>query len=72
MPLEQIEKAIPIETHSSFELVGNILFQLGIYKEYKAITKSFKDALEFFLPSVEINNAKKQLIVNGIIITEEI
>ena len=72
MPLEEIEKAIPIETHSSFELVGNILFQLGIYKEYKAITKSFKDALEFFLPNIEINNAKKQLIVNGVIITEEI
>ena len=72
LPSSQIEKTLPILTRTSFELVYNILFQMGIYKEFSGITTSMVNALEFFLPELEIDYQNKQLIVDNIIITEDI
>jgi hypothetical protein len=54
------------------DLVYNILFNLGIYKEYEEIVLSFKEALMFFIPNIKFNYKEKILIVDDIIITEEI
>lgn len=72
LPTSQIEKILPIPTKTSFELVCNILFQMGIYKEFSGITASTVEALKFFLPELEINYSNKQLIVDNITITEDI
>ena len=45
---------------------------MGIYKEFSGITTSMVNALEFFLPELEIDYQNKQLIVDNIIITEDI
>ena len=69
---EERKQIIPIPCKSSFELLNAVLFQFSIYKEYSEITSKFKEALAFFIPNIEINNKNKQLIVDGITITEEI
>ena len=69
---EQLEKTLPIKTTTSFELLNNIIFQLGMYREYSNILKNFNNALKFFIPGIEIDYQNKKLIVDGIIITEEI
>ena len=61
-----------IHCNSSFEFVNNILFQLGIYKEYNSALKSFKEGLHFFIPDIEIDYKNKKLIVDDITITEEV
>lgn len=61
-----------IHCKSSFEFVNNILFQLGIYKEYNSALKSFKEGLYFFIPDIEIDYKNKKLIVDDITITEEV
>lgn len=72
LPSSKIEKILPISTKTSFELVHNIIFQMGIYKEFSSITTSMMSALEFFLPELEIDYQNKQLIVDNIIITQDI
>ena len=72
LPSSQIEKILPISTKTSFELVHNILFQMGIYKEFSSIATTMVDALEFFLPELKIDYQNKQLIVDNITITEDI
>jgi hypothetical protein len=67
-----LEKTLPIKTTTSFELLNNIIFQLGMYREYSNILKSFNNVLKFFIPGIEIDYQNKKLIVDGIIITEEI
>ena len=61
-----------IHCKSSFEFVNNILFQLGIYKEYNSALKSFKEGLYFFIPDIEIDYKNKKLIVDDITITQEV
>lgn len=72
LPEEQRQKLIPVEVQSSFELLTTILFQLAIYKEYSVIAQQFKEALQFFIPKIEINNKEKQLVINNVILTTEI
>ena len=69
---EKRQQIIPIECDSSFDFINIILFQLGIYKEYKDVLSNFQESLTFFLPDLEIDYQNKQLIVNGITITDEI
>lgn len=69
---EKMKTIIPLPCEDSFDLVNNILFKLGIYKEYSSITSGFKEALEFFIPNVKIDYKNKQLIVDDITITSEI
>lgn len=45
---------------------------MGIYKEFSSIATTMVDALEFFLPELEIDYQNKQLIVDNITITEDI
>ena len=61
-----------IHCKSSFEFVNNILFQLGIYKEYNSALKNFKEGLYFFIPDIKIDYKNKKLIVDDITITEEV
>ena len=70
MPTDKMEQII--HCNSSFEFVNNILFQLGIYKEYNSALKSFKEGLYFFIPDIEIDYKNKKLIVDDITITEEV
>ena len=72
LPSSKLEKTLPIKTETSLKLVHNLLFQLGMYKEYSGIVEKTREALEFFIPNIEIDYADKQLIVDDIIITEEI
>jgi hypothetical protein len=67
-----LEKTLPIKTTTSFELLNNIIFQLGMYREYSNILKNFNNVLKFFIPRIEIDYQNKKLIVDGITITEEI
>lgn len=69
---DQLNKTIPLKNKSSFDFINNIIFHLGIYKEYTFITNNTKEILEFFIPKLEIDYKNKQLIVDDIIITEEI
>ena len=57
---------------SSYELTRTIIFELGAYREYKDILASFKEALNFILPTLQIDMTNKKLIVNDVTITEEI
>jgi hypothetical protein len=49
-----------------------ILFQLGAYDKYRSIYTTFVKYLSEIIPELEIDISNKQLIVNGITITEEI
>ena len=69
---DKMKSIIPIPCEDSFDLVNNILFKLGIYKEYSSIINSFKEALEFFIPNIIIDYKNKKLIVDNITITSEI
>ena len=69
---DKMKSIIPIPCEDSFDLVNNILFKLGIYKEYSSIINSFKEALEFFIPNIIIDYKNKKLIVDNITITTEI
>lgn len=72
LPSDQLEKILPIKIDTSFDLVSNIFFQFGMYKEYSNIVDNFKHALEFFIPNVKIDYKNKQLTVESIIITNDI
>ena len=72
LPEDKMQTVIPIPCKDSFDLVNNILFKMGIYKEYSSITSGFKEALEFFIPDIEIDYKNKQLIADDITITSEI
>lgn len=69
---DKMKSIIPIPCENSFDLVNNILFKLGIYKEYSSIVNGFKEALEFFIPNITIDYKNKKLIVDNITITSEI
>ena len=69
---DQLDKTLPIKIDSSFELVNNLIFQFGMYKEYASIMEYLQEAIRFFIPNIEIDYKNKQLIVDDIIITEEI
>lgn len=69
---DKMASIIPIPCEDSFDLVNNILFKLGIYKEYSSIVNSFKEVLEFFIPNITIDYKNKKLIVDNITITSEI
>ena len=69
---EKRQKLLPIQCETSFDFVNAILFQLGVYKEYATVVKNLVEALEFFIPNLEIDYKNKELIVDSIIITEEI
>ena len=72
LPVEQMKKFTILPCTSSYELTRTILFELGAYKEYKEILASFKEALYFILPDLNIDMDNKELITNSIIITQEI
>lgn len=69
---EKRQKLLPVPCETAFDFVNAILFQLGMYKEYATVVKNLVEALVFFIPNLEIDHKNKQLIVDGIIITEEI
>ena len=72
LPEEKMQTIIPVPCKDSFDLVNNILFKFGIYKEYSSILDHFKEALEFFIPNIKIDYKNKKLIVDNITITSEI
>lgn len=72
LPEDKIAKMLPINCEGSFDLINNILFFLGMYKEYEQIRNSFKQSLQFFIPNIEIDYKNKKLIVDDITITREI
>ena len=72
LPSDKLETIIPIKSNNSLEFVKNVLFQLGMYKEFSNIANLFKISLNFYIPNIEIDYKNKQLIVDDITITEEI
>lgn len=60
------------ESVSSYVLIKKIIFELGAYANFRKLYDTFKEQLEILLPQLKIDTAKKELIVNGITITEEI
>ena len=72
LPLDQLEKILPIKTDTSFDLVSNMFFQFGMYKEYSGIVDNFQHALEFFIPNIEIDYKNKELTIGNITITNDI
>ena len=72
LPLDQLEKILPIKTDTSFDLVSNMFFQFGMYKEYSSIVDNFQHALEFFIPNIEIDYKNKELTIGNITITNDI
>lgn len=72
LPLDELEKILPIQINNSFDLIINLFFQFGIYKEYSSMLEGLHKALKFFIPNIEIDYKNKQFIVDNIIITEEI
>ena len=72
MSIEHLEKLISLPIKSSYDFINIIVFQLGVYKEYSEVVNTMKNTLKFFIPKIEIDYKNKQLIVDGIIITEEI
>ena len=69
---DKMKAIVPTTGDAPLDFVKTILFQLGIYKEYKEIVNRFKETLSFFIPNIEIDYKNKQLIVDGITITNEI
>lgn len=63
---------VPVEHKESLDLIRNVLFQFGIYKEYTALVNGFKTVLQFFIPNIQIDFKNKQLIVDNITITNEV
>ena len=70
--MEKNKKILPIETDSSLQFVKVIIFHLGMYKEYSLLADKMKTGLLFFIPNVNIDFKQKELIIEGITITEEI
>lgn len=69
---EERQKITPMSCEEPFDLVINILFNLGMYKEYSIMANKFKEVLEFFIPNIKIDYKGKQLIVDDITITNEV
>ena len=72
LELEKINQLVHISSNSSFEFVTNILFELGLYKEYRIIANNFKSTLELILPNIQIDYKNKKLIIDNISITDEV
>lgn len=72
LPEDKLQTILPIPCEDSFEFINNLIFQMGIYKEYSTIVNTTKEVLSFFMPEFEIDYKHKQLIVDGITITREI
>ena len=72
LPVSKMKQVIARECKEPLDFITNVIFYLGIYKEYEAVVKSFKSALEFYLPDLEIDYKNKQLIVGSTIITNEV
>ena len=72
LPEEERAKFVPVKCEESLDLVINILFNFGMYKEYTEITSKFKQVLEFFIPNIKLDYKSKQLIVDDINITNEV
>lgn len=70
--MEKNKKILPIEVDSSLQFVKVIIFHLGMYKEYSLLADKMKTGLLFFIPNVNIDFKQKELIIEGITITEEI
>lgn len=71
-PLNKIKTLIPEQVEDSFDFVKTVIFQLGIYKEFRETVNNFKKTLNFFIPGIQIDFANQQFIINDIIITTEI
>jgi len=77
-PVSKMNSLLGIKTDqflvSSFkEFACLILFELGMYKEIKPLAESFKSALTFFFPNINIDMKQHLLILdNGVIMTNEI
>ena len=69
---EKIQKMSVIPCETSYDFLKIVLFNLGAYKEYSSIAEDFKKALDFFIPSIQIDYKNKELIVEDITITEQI
>ena len=72
LPVDKLKKFTIMPCASSYELTCTIIFELGAYREYKDILASFKEALGFIFPTLQIDMTNKKLIVNDVTITEEI
>ena len=72
LPVDQMSTIVPVEHKESLDLIRNVLFQFGIYKEYTALVNGFKTVLQFFIPNIQIDFKNKQLIVDNITITNEV
>ena len=63
---------IPLKNEYSLDFVKNIIFQLGVYKEFNSIASNFKKVLDFFIPGIAIDYVNKELTIDGITITNEV
>ena len=72
LPQKKLKTIAVVPFNSSFEFLNGIIFHLGIYKEYSEVAKNFREALEFFIPGVEIDFSNKQITIEGITMTEEV
>lgn len=77
-PVSKMNSLLGIKTDqflvSSFkEFVYLVIFELGMYKEIKPLAESFKSALTFFFPHINIDMSKHDIILdNGVTMTNEI
>jgi hypothetical protein len=72
LPADKLQTILPIPSEDSFEFINNLIFQMGMYKEYSSVVNTTKEVLLFFMPDFEIDYKNKQLIVDGITITREV
>ena len=52
---KKIQKLIPIKVENSFELIHNIFFVFGMYKEFNIIFKQLVEGVKFFIPNINID-----------------
>ena len=69
---KKIQKLIPIKVENSFELIHNIFFVFGMYKEFNIIFKQLVEGVKFFIPNINIDFKNKELKIDNTTITLEI
>jgi hypothetical protein len=61
-----------IDYDESLYYIQTIIFQLAAYKQYREMADNFEKYIRELIPSLEIQTATKEFVVNGVTITPEI
>lgn len=60
------------QLNSQYDIVTQMIFELGMYSKYNNIANKMRKVLKLFIPNIEIDMANHIISVDGTIITDEI